>query len=167
MQPEMEVVEAIEPESVINKLESGLELGAIPASVPEKSTFRKLLPFLIGGLLIVVLGIIAIVAGVFTPAEGGCDSIQACIAAAEEARMTEDIPGALAFLEEAIDRVPPDEEPAYAELWCLHGEFNRVLDRIDEAVASFERCAGWTHGEPGLEPLRQEVERILMELVGN
>jgi len=167
MQPEMEIVEAVEPESVDSKLEVVQEQGAIPASDSKKVSFRKLLPFLIGGLLIIALGIIAIVAGVFSPAEGGCDSIQACIAAAEQARVAEDIPAALAFLEEAIDRVPPDEEPAYAELWCLHGEFDRVLDRVDEAIASFERCADWTHGEPGLEPLRQEVERMMMELVGN
>ena len=73
-----------------------------------------------------------------------------------------DIPRA----EKAIERVPPEEQPPYAELWCRRAEALVSLDRIETAIESYIVCSEWTHGVPELLGLREEALRRAQELGG-
>jgi len=127
---------------------------------------RKVNPAIIAGAVIIVLLAIAAASGLFSGGGGGCDGIEACLQAAEQAEAEGMFEDAMLFLEETAAMVPPDEEPAYAEIWCRHGHLNLRLDRPDEAIGSFERCAEWTHGIPELQGLIEEAEGMIMDITG-
>lgn len=126
---------------------------------------RKISPVLIGVAAVVILVVIGAASGLFA---GGvrCDSVESCSLAADQAMVEGDVELSLALLDEALGLVAEDEEQAFAELWCEQGHKYLMLDRIDEAIQSFERCAEWTHGNPELQPLREEAERMIMDITG-
>jgi len=136
---------------------------------PEKAgapAARKVNPALIAGVVVVVLIIIAAATGMFSGGGGGCDNLESCLQLSDQAE-AEGNPGEAAeHLERAIGMVPGDEEPAFAELWCRHGHLNLALERVEDAIGDFERCASWTHDEPDLQWLREEAEGMIMELSG-
>ena len=143
-----------------------VELAEAQSSLLEKVS--KLSPALIAGVVIIVLVAVAAATGLFSGGGGaGCDSVDSCLMLADQAEAEGRPEDAVAFLEAATSMVPEGEEPVFAEIWCRHGHVNLALDRPEEAIGSFERCIDWTHEEPGLEGVREEAERMIMDLRGD
>jgi tetratricopeptide (TPR) repeat protein len=95
-----------------------------------------------------------------------CGTPDECRALAEgligEGRLEE----AVAALDQGIAKVPEDQHPPNARLWCLRGDAHAARQSTDEAVSSYRTCIGWTEGDPGLEALRQETEAKIQALSG-
>jgi len=99
-------------------------------------------------------------------AEIACGTPDECSALAEgligEGRFEE----AVAALDQGIAKVPEDQHPPNARLWCLRGDAHAGRQSTEEAVSSYRTCIGWTEGDPGLEALRQETEGKIQALQG-
>jgi len=148
--------------------ESALTEPAKPAPpVPEKKTARvkqkpqpvavrkkpagpalierfKSKPVLFGVLGLVVVVILVVV---FSSLSGGCNSLEACIARAEELNRQGDIEGAIDAYGRAADMVPPQEHPSFAWLWCTRSELLDSVGRHDQATGDREICMAWERGE--------------------
>lgn len=57
-----------------------------------------------------------------------------------------DLAGALVQIDSALDRIPDDERPDYAYLWCRRGDLKSWMGYDEEAVSDFERCMEWSEG---------------------
>jgi len=147
-----------------------------PVAVPKPTVAKpKVKP------LPIILGIVAVaaIAGLLVwgipklpTGDGGeseapiaeCESIETCQALAEERWGIEDLEGVIHALETAIGFVPEDQHPPHAHLWCQRGEALAALDRIDEAIGSFEECMGWTEDNPEFEDIRVFAQTQLESL---
>jgi hypothetical protein len=98
--------------------------------------------------------------------EDECASPEECHAQAEAVWGNGDIEGAIVLIDQAISLVPETEHPPYAQFWCMRAEALIALDRIDEAIWSFEDCHAWTEDNPDLEDLRVFAQEQIENLSG-
>jgi len=123
---------------------------------------RRVWPLAAGAALIVLGGLVLRYAAL-PPASGApCESFDACQRAAEERIARGDLAGAVELFSLALERV--DERPPHAFLWCDRGDLLADMGRLDEARASFEQCARWTEGDPGLHEIRLRAEARMRDL---
>jgi hypothetical protein len=151
--------------------------------VPAAALFGRLRPKIeaamasIRGLLQTRRGQIAVigVAAVIVLAVGGwllsggfasmtCGSVESCLDQAFAARGRGDLAGYVSLMRAAADRVPGDQHPPHAGIWCDIGDAEQELGRIDSARESFTRCIEWTEGIPDLNPERMRAEEALQGL---
>jgi serine/threonine protein kinase len=76
-----------------------------------------------------------------------CFSIENCHDRANGAWDSGDPELSIYFLDRAIEMVPPDEHPPYANLWCQRAGYMRAMNRMDEATANEDICRAWERGE--------------------
>lgn len=76
-----------------------------------------------------------------------CVSIVDCHDRALAAWENGDPESSIFFLDRAIEKVPPDEHPPFANLWCERGEFMMAMNRPEESAANEEMCHAWERGE--------------------
>lgn len=153
------------PEAV-SKVEAAPISPATRDVVESSKSLRRYLPYVLGGLVIVALIIVGSLSGWFSGGSPKCGNVEQCLQFSEDAMQTDDFAGAILLLEGAIDQIPADQQPPFADLWCRRADALLELDRVDEAIQSFETCAGWTHDDPEFQELREEVNRRIEALIG-
>jgi tetratricopeptide (TPR) repeat protein len=127
------------------------------------------MPLILGGIGMVAAIVILAVSGVFQGSNGGpdggatsdCPSVEICAEQASEAMMTGQFEDAVRHYNQALEFVPPDEQPAFAYLWCERGEALMTLELPDEARDSFENCLDWAGDAPEAEGARLWAEEML------
>ena len=95
-----------------------------------------------------------------------CIALSDCLVQAAAAMQTQRYVDAVGFFTRALYLVPPEEQLAYAYLWCDMARANLALEQQDLAVENFQRCIGWTQGEPGGAELRIQAEEQLRAVSG-
>ena len=93
-----------------------------------------------------------------------CGSVENCIDQANALRETGDLAGYVNLMRAAAGRVPGDQHPPNAGIWCDIGEAERDLGWANDARGSFSKCIEWTEGDPGMQGLRDAAENALREL---
>jgi serine/threonine protein kinase len=151
----------------------------VPAAAPSGRPRPKIEAAMasIRGLLQTRRGQIAVIglAAVIVLAVGGwllsggfasmtCGSVEACITQAQDVRSSGDLVGFVNLMGAAADRVPGDQHPPNAGIWCDIGDAERELGRVDEARESYTHCIEWTEGNPDWQDLRNRAEEALRGL---
>jgi tRNA A-37 threonylcarbamoyl transferase component Bud32 len=94
----------------------------------------------------------------------GCNSVEACLAQAQAARMQGNLPGFVDKMNAAIQFVPVFQHRPNAGLWCDKGDAERDLGRRGDAANSYNQCNAWTEGDPSLQGLRDRANGSLAGL---
>lgn len=162
------IPEPAAPELVVNK-ETPVRALKIPKpkaeKIPANSPWNRLKsrPVLFILIGVVLIGILILVA---TSLSGGasCTTVEDCIARANPLRDQGDLAGYLKYFDAALARVPADQHPPYAGLWCDRGDVEKQLGQINQAISSFTNCRDWTQGDPALQQIRDRATNALAGL---
>ena len=128
-----------------------------PPPAPTKIKGRKWISrrslWIAGGVLL-----LAILAFAAISLLGGkaCTSIEDCVAHANSAAGRGDTQGVSDYLLKAINHVPADQQPKFANLWCDRGDALAKLQQRDPAIASYQSCMAWTGNDPALQPISRQ-----------
>jgi len=95
-----------------------------------------------------------------------CIALSDCLVQAAAAMQTQRYADAVGFFTRAQYLVPPEEHLAYAYLWCDMAQANLALEQQDLAVENFQRCIGWTQGQPGGADLRTQAQEQIQAVSG-
>lgn len=135
-----------------------------PAAPPVKR--KKKSPLLGIFVALLVLGAGIAVGVIYGPQFLGrqvCVSLLECFDKGMFARDRGDPETALYYFDMALEKVPPDQHPASANIWCERGITNRDIGSRDMAINDFHMCIEWTQGDPELEHLRRLASEQLQQ----
>lgn len=93
-----------------------------------------------------------------------CATVKECEVQAYILRDQGDFQGATKYLDEALNMVSEEEQPANAELWCRRGELSMALNEKEQAISDYSYCFVWAQDAPELNWLREEARNHLQEL---
>jgi serine/threonine protein kinase len=166
-------LEAAMPEPVKRETESKKEEAAIKtkgsrvAKAPRPKTQERIAakpiwerlksrPVLFIVIGVVLVGILILV---ISSLSGGasCSTLEDCLARANPLRDQGDLAGYLKYIDAALARVPADQHPPHAGLWCDRGDAEKQLGQISQAMISFKYCMDWTQDDPALQPIRDRA----------
>ncbi len=108
-------------------------------STKAKLPLKIIIP---AGIVVIGLGLFLVFGGIGGGGEA-CSSIEKCHEMAISAVDVGDFEGALNYIDRAIEKVPDDEHPNYAFLWCEKGEYLRQLERYNDSGFSEDMCRAW------------------------
>jgi serine/threonine protein kinase len=157
------------------KAETPQRKAAVPAAgiaerfQPVMVALRGFLGTRRGRITVVVLAVAAVLAVGWWLLSGGfaaltCGSVESCIDQANATRDQGDLAGYVDLMRAAAGKVPGDQHPPNAGIWCDIGDAERELGRMDDARGSFTQCIEWTEGDPGIQGLRDAAEDALRGL---
>jgi tetratricopeptide (TPR) repeat protein len=138
-----------------------------PQPQDSMPVWRRYWPALLIGAAVIAVLIMGVISGWFGAGTADCGDLGQCVQLSNTALGEGDIEASVELMDQALRQVSFDEEPAFADLWCRQGELYLELGRMDEAIQSYEICAGWTHNEPDMEGVRMEAQRRLDEIMGD
>ncbi|MBN1438569.1 MAG: serine/threonine protein kinase [Anaerolineales bacterium] len=143
--------------------------GVKPAAETLMASMRGILNTRRGRIAAAVVAAAIVLAAGWWILSGGissltCVSVESCIAQAQELRERGDLAGFITLMEAAAGRVPGDEHPPNAGIWCDIGDAERELSRMDAARESYTRCIEWTEGIPEFQDVRTRGEEALQGL---
>ncbi len=141
IEPDISVPEPKETTSDEEEPERIADLSDSPTVQKKPIPWKIIAP--IAALIIIIA--ILFFSGMF--AGTSCNSPEECAQLAGEVMERGDAELAILYMDQAIDRVPPDEHMIYAWLWCDRGHFLNALERPDEGAESFNICDAWERGE--------------------
>lgn len=93
-----------------------------------------------------------------------CNSIDSCVAKANELRGKGDLNSYITAMDEAVSMVPGDQHPAYAGLWCDMGDAKWSLNEKEKAIESYQTCSDWTQNDPNLLYIRNRATNAIDRL---
>lgn len=115
-----------------------------------------------------ILGLIALAVLLFVNrgpiSESECSTFEACMIQADDLRSQGNLVGYVDSVAMALDRVPANEHPATAFLWCDRADALKELGRVDESRENYHLCIEWTEGDPDLQWLRERGDESLNSL---
>jgi serine/threonine-protein kinase len=95
-----------------------------------------------------------------------CNTLGDCLAQAAAFLAAQHYGDAVEFYTRAQARVPQEQRPAYAYLWCQMAEANLALQREDVALMNLQTCIDWTGGDPSKAELRALAEDQIRAISG-
>jgi serine/threonine protein kinase len=107
-----------------------------------------------------ILAMLAITAIYFLRAPSnttGCPTVDECMVVAQAMKVQGNMAAYIDNIGIALTRVPSDQRPRFAMLWCDKADAERDLGRIADAKASFNNCSIWTNNDPGFQPVRDRA----------
>jgi hypothetical protein len=161
--------------SPLRKAETPQKKAAVPAAgiterfQPVMVALRGFLGTRRGRITAVVLAVMAVLAVGWWLLSGGfaaltCGSVESCVDQANATRDRGDLAGYVDLMRAAAGKVPGDQHPPNAGIWCDIGDAERELGRVDDARGSFTQCIEWTEGDPDMQGLRDAAEDALRGL---
>jgi serine/threonine protein kinase len=123
---------------------SAAKSGKAPGPSWRERPRSKFLLFGIMGLVIVVALVLVFVN---LPKNTECQSLEACIALADDMIRQENPEGAIEAYGRAGEMIPLQEHRPNAWIWCTRADLLEQVGRHDEAVANRVMCAIWQRGE--------------------
>ncbi|MBN2085402.1 MAG: protein kinase [Anaerolineales bacterium] len=148
--------------------------AALPHKAPPESKsviasacgFFKTRGGRIAVVTVAVVMVLAVVGWLFSGRSAAlfCGSVEQCIAQAQDLRTQGDLEGFVNLMRAAADRVPGEQHPPHAGIWCDIGDAERELGRPDAARESYNQCLEWTENLPEFQDLRLRAEEALRGL---
>lgn len=120
---------------------------------------RPILFILIG---VVLIGILILVVTRLSSG-ASCSTVEDCVARANPMRDQGNLAGYLKYIDAALSRIPADQHPQFAGLWCDRGDVEKQLGQVSQAIGNYTNCLNWTQGDPVLQPIR---DRATIALAG-
>jgi hypothetical protein len=163
------------PPALPRKAETPQRKAAVPGAgiaerfQPVMVALRRFLDTRRGRITAVVLAVAAVLAVGWWLLSGGfsaltCGSVESCIDQANRTRDRGDLAGYVDLMRAAAGKVPGDQHPPNAGIWCDIGDAEREMGRVDDARRSFTQCIEWTEGVPEMQGLRDAAEDALRGL---
>lgn len=163
------------PPSPPRKAETPQRKAAVPAAgiaegfQPVMVALRGFLDTRRGRIAAAVVAVAAVLAAGWWILSGGtaalfCGSMEGCIDQANATRDQGDLAGYVDLMRAAAGKVPGDQHPPNAGIWCDIGGAERELGRVDDARGSYTQCIEWTEGIPDMQGLRDAAEDALRGL---
>ncbi len=112
-------------------------------SFKERLKSKSVLFGIIGLVIVAVLVIVF----VSLPKKTLCQSVETCIALAEDLNRQGNVEGAIETFGRAGEMVPPQDHQPNAWIWCTRADLLERIGRFDEATVNREMCAVWQRGE--------------------
>jgi serine/threonine protein kinase len=160
-QPPISSTPAAEAAPIQVEKTSGMKAREATASksIRGRFRFRPVILIVIGVALVGIL--ILVISSLSSGAS--CFTVEECITRANPLRDQGDLAGYLKYIDAALARVPADQHPPFAGLWCDRGDVEKLLGQVNQAISSFTNCNDWTQGDPNLQPIR---DRAVVSLAG-
>jgi tRNA A-37 threonylcarbamoyl transferase component Bud32 len=134
----------LEPEAITKKPGRTPKGRGIPGRTWKERLRSKPVLFGLIGLVIVAALIIVVLS---LPKGADCQTVEACIALADEMLRQQNPDGAIDAYQRAGDLVPLNEHQPNAWIWCTRADLLEQVGRHDEAMANRSMCDIWSRGD--------------------
>jgi len=138
--------EPMEPFAPVVEKKPGQEHKSSKAPGSSLKERLRSKPVLFGLIGIVVVVALVVLFSVLS-AGGDCNSVETCIALAEELNRQGNVEGAIDAFGRAGEMVPLQDHEPNAWIWCSRADLLDRIGRHDEAIANREMCSVWQQGE--------------------
>jgi serine/threonine protein kinase len=146
----------------IAESDSHITLPVESPVVKKSSVFSN--KWIIAGVIILIL--LAVAGGVLWGAKLSatatirrCATPQGCQTLAKKLMESNRYSLASEAISKAVDLVPVDQQPRFAQIKCDQGDVFAQLGNKEDARIAYRDCIGWTHNDPQLQSTRDYAQQ--------